>query len=184
MSNKIENVLTPEEEEFCWLYVNGGGEYTGNRKKCYEEAFGFHHFPDSKKLQIDSSKLFKKPHVYTRIKQLIEERTSDDEAIAIKLQITDTMRSVMEETSTAQYKDKWGVKLSPAPLRAVAVNAARLLADIYPIKHAAEQKIKVSAEDSGGIVFNVIVPESITKNKTDQNETEDQTDCREGDTEN
>lgn len=65
----------------------------------------------------------------------------------------------MSETSSAEYTDKFGVPLSPAPLRAVAVNAAKALMELYPIKCSQETKLRIDGGE-GGVVFNVIVPQS------------------------
>ena len=92
------------------------------------------------------------------------------EAIAVKLQVTETLKSVMEETSTAKYKDKWGMDLSPAPLRAVAVNAAKALMDLYPIKHAQEAKLKIEGGGDNGIIFNVIVPQKENNGEEERHE--------------
>ena len=63
----------------------------------------------------------------------------------------------MEETSNNNYVDRFGNKLSPAPLRAVAVNAAKALMELYPVKHSHETKLRIEGSNAG-IVFNVIVP--------------------------
>ena len=87
--------------------------------------------------------------------------------MATKLQITETLKAVMEETAKAQYTDRFGVDVSPAPLRAVSVNAAKALMDLYPIKHVHESKLRIEGSD-GNVIFNVIVPE--TQNKKDENQ--------------
>lgn len=144
--------LTKEEEMFCQLYVNGGIECAGQHVKCYKEAFHY----EGEKTSIQSRQLLSQPHIHARIKILADELQTDTETIAIKLQISETLKAVMEETATSSYTDKFGIKLSPAPLRAVSVNAAKALMDIYPIKHAQNGKLKI--EGDGGVTFNVIVP--------------------------
>ena len=75
----------------------------------------------------------------------------------------------MEETASSKYTDKFGVDLSPAPLRvAVSVNAAKALMDIYPIKHTQESKLRI--EGDNGIIFNVIVPSSDEKQHEDKHQ--------------
>lgn len=165
--------LTGHEELFCQLYVNGGHGYTGEKLRCYGKAFNDDpdfEFYDKTEISIKSNMLMRSEKISKRIRELTDERQAQDESIAIKMQMTDTLLSIMSETSRAQYKDKFGVKLSPAPLRAVSVNAARLLADLYPIKHETENKLKIEAE--GGIIFNVIAPVAKTERK-DEGETEE-----------
>ncbi|NDW09936.1 hypothetical protein D0T56_09770 [Dysgonomonas sp. 520] len=98
---------------------------------------------------------------------MITDLQSETETLAVKLQVAETLRVVMEETSTAQFMDKFGVSLSPAPLRAVSVNAAKALMDLYPIKYAQEAKLRIEGSD-GGVIFNVIVPETKPKEKGDE----------------
>ena len=118
---KNELGLTKAESLFCDLYINGGREFAGQHCKCYREAFQ----DSGSGVSLKSRRLLGKPHISERIKKLSEQQQTDTEAIAVKLQVTETLKAVMEETSTAKYKDKWGMDLSPAPLRAVAVNAAK-----------------------------------------------------------
>lgn len=84
------------------------------------------------------------------------EVTNEKETLALKLQLTETLKAIMEETATATFDDRFGTSLSPAPLRAVAVNAAKALMELYPVKHVHETKLRI--EGAGGVVFNVIVP--------------------------
>lgn len=141
---KNELGLTKAESLFCDLYINGGREFAGQHCKCYREAFQ----DSGSGVSLKSRRLLGKPHISERIKKLSEQQQTDTEAIAVKLQVTETLKAVMEETSTAKYKDKWGMDLSPAPLRAVAVNAAKALMDLYPIKHAQEAKLKIDLSHS------------------------------------
>lgn len=106
-------------------------------------------------------RLLAKPHILARIKELVEELQQETETLATKLQVAETLKAVMEETSTAKYTDKFGIDLSPAPLRAVSVNAAKALMELYPIRHNQEAKLRIEGES--GIVFNVIVPTTTDK---------------------
>jgi hypothetical protein len=91
---------------------------------------------------------------------------SETETLALKLQLTETLKAVMEETATAKFEDRFGASLSPAPLRAVAVNAAKALMELYPVKHIHEARLRIEGAD-GSVIFNVIVPEA----KTEEDET-------------
>lgn len=147
-----ETALSEHEEAFCNLYVYGDMDFAGQHRKCYEEIFG-----ETKNVAVAARRLLGKPQIMARIKELAALVQNDTETLAVKLQVAETLKAVMEETSTAAYADKFGVSLSPAPLRAVSVNAAKALMDLYPIKHAQEAKLRIEGE--GGVVFNVIVPE-------------------------
>ena len=61
----------------------------------------------------------------------------------------------------AQYTDRRGTKLSPAPLRSVAVSATKALMEMYPVKEAQVNKLNIEGAGEGGITFNVIVPEQV-----------------------
>lgn len=163
---KNELGLTKAESLFCDLYINGGREFAGQHCKCYREAFQ----DSGSGVSLKSRRLLGKPHISERIKKLSEQQQTDTEAIAVKLQVTETLKAVMEETSTAKYKDKWGMDLSPAPLRAVAVNAAKALMDLYPIKHAQEAKLKIEGGGDNGIIFNVIVPQKENNGEEERHE--------------
>lgn len=150
--------LDEKEEEFCNLYICGGNGFAGKYTRCYTEVFG----NEKGNISVRSRKLLSKPAVQSRIKELAADLQNETETIAVKLQLSETLKAVMEETSTAQYIDKFGIALSPAPLRAVSVNAAKALMDLYPVKHSADPKQR--GEGTGhGIVFNVIVPDGNTK---------------------
>jgi hypothetical protein len=148
-----QEVLTAEREQFCLLYVCGGMKFAGQLCKCYKQAFG----EDYRDVNLDARRLVREPLVMARIRELSVAMTSETESIAIKMQISETLRAVMEETATGNFSDRFGNRLSPAPLRAVSVNAAKALMELYPVKHEHETKLKIEASD-GGVVFNVIVP--------------------------
>lgn len=149
---KEDNNLTEQEELFCMLYTRGGISFAGQHCKCYADAF------KSKEgnISLKSRRLLAKPLVAARIKELINEVQNEIEVIATKLQVSETLKAVMEETATSSYSDKFGIDLSPAPLRAVSVNAAKALMSIYPIKHNQETRLKIEGQE--GFILNVIVP--------------------------
>lgn len=149
--------LTGEEATFCELYVGGGSGFAGDHRKCYEEIFG-----KGKNVPIASRLLLGQPHISARIRELIDSVEFEVETIATRLQVAETLRAVMSETSSAEYTDKFGVPLSPAPLRAVAVNAAKALMELYPIKCSAETKLHINGGE-GGVMFNVIVPPATSR---------------------
>jgi hypothetical protein len=158
-----KQLLSMEEEQFCELFVYGGSEYAGQHVKCYTEVFG----EGLLKVIVLSRKLLAKAEIQSRIRELMKNLQGETENMAIKLQVAETLRSVMEETSTAQFSDKFGVDLSPAPLRAVSVNAAKALMELYPVRHVHEARLRVEGS-GGGIVFNVVVPENKTKDPDEE----------------
>ena len=142
--------LTKDEILFCELYMNGTATYAGNASKCYREVF----HDDSKTVSVKAHKLLKEPHIQEYLKEL--EELSIEEAQAMKRYLTANLMSIINEASTAHYMDRFGTKLSPAPLRSVAVSASKALMEMYPVKEA--QRVNLETEN-GGIVFNVVVPE-------------------------
>ena len=173
MSDKITNTqdraeekpLTEQEMQFCNLYVNGGLEYAGRPKKCFMEGFG----KDTVKNPYASANyLMNKPHVLAHIKALLSSERFEMETMAVKLQVTETLKAVMDETATSDYTDRFGVPLSPAPLRAVSVNAAKALMDIFPIKHKEENSLRIEGSN-GNVIFNVIVPTISPKDEETKN---------------
>ena len=164
--NPEEKQLTEQELHFCELYVNGGLEYAGRPVKCYKEVFGE---KAAKNPASTANYLMHKPHVFAYIKSLLSSDRFEMETMAVKLQVSETLKAVMDETATSDYTDRCGVPLSPAPLRAVSVNAAKALMDIFPIKHKEENKLRIEGAD-GNVIFNVIVPTNPQKNESGEGE--------------
>ena len=101
MSDKIANTqdrpeekpLTEQELQFCNLYVNGGLEYAGRPKKCFVEVFG----EDTVKNPYASANyLMNKPHVLAHIKALLSSERFEMETMAVKLQVAETLKAVMD----------------------------------------------------------------------------------------
>lgn len=161
MAEDKENILTEQEEQFCQLYVYGGVELAGQGEKCYKEVFGEEY---RKNVGLCSRRLLNKPHISARIRELAESFQAETESIALKIQLTETLRKIMEETAHSTYSDRFDIPLSPAPLRAVSVNAAKALMELYPIKHAQENRLRIEGSD-GNVIFNVIVPQATTNDE-------------------
>lgn len=156
--SKELKALSEQELRFCDLYVNGGLEYAGRPLKCYKEVFGENAV---KNPASSAGYLLTKPHVLAHIKEMMSSERYEMETMAVKLQVSETLKAVMDETATTDYTDRFGVPLSPAPLRAVSVNAAKALMEIYPIKHTQESKLRIEGSD-GNVIFNVVVPQPAT----------------------
>ena len=165
-TNPEEKQLTEQELQFCELYVNGGLEYAGHPVKCYKEVS---REKAAKNPASTANYLIQKPHIYAHIKTLLSSERFEMETMAVKLQVTETLKAVMDETATTDYIDRFGVPLSPAPLRAVSVNAAKALMDIFPIKHKEENRLHIEGAD-GNVIFNVIVPTNPPKDEQKEGE--------------
>ena len=149
----MDSKLTEKEILFCELYVNGNAPYAGNAAKCYSEVFSC----DPRRTKHLAATLLMREDIQEYIKEL--EGMSHDEAKFMKKFLTENLIHIIEETSTAVYYDRRGTKLSPAPLRSVAVNASKALMEMYPVKEAQISKLNIEGGGEGGITFNVIVPE-------------------------
>ncbi len=155
--------LTEKELEFCDLFVDGDKMFAGQAKACYVEVYGERKYPE-----IAARRLLSKSNIAAHIKEMTERRYNDNETLAVKLQVTETLKAVMSETSQGEYVDKYGVTQSPASLRAVSVNAAKALMDIYPIKHSQGGDGKGDSKNGGNVIFNVVVPQIPPNNDGEQ----------------
>lgn len=162
MEDHKEIKLTEKETEFCCLFVDGDKEFAGQAEACYKEIFG----DTLKHTGLAARRLMCKEPVAAYIQELLERRNAELETAAVKLQVAETLKAVMSETAKGEYIDKFGVPISPASLRAVSVNAAKALMDIYPIKHSQAQAGKGDG-NNGNIIFNVIVPQNPPAHETE-----------------
>lgn len=157
-----ETKLTEQEQLFCELFVNGAAPYAGNALKCYQSVF----YSCDVKDNIRAKKLLSRDDIKEFMAEL--EEYNSLETTHLKKFLTENLKHIIEETSTAVYRDRRGNKLSPAALRSVAVAASKTLMDMYPVKEAQVSKLNIEGGGENGIVFNVIVPESKPKeNETD-----------------
>lgn len=151
--------LTEDEATFCELYVNGSIEYVGNAAKCYSAVF---QVQDPRRTRQLGRMLLIEPRIAKYVSEL--EKLAVEESKGMKRYLTENLISIIGETSTAQYYDRNGTSLSPAPLRSVAVGAMKLLADMYPVKEAQISKLNIEGGDGASITFNVIVPDAKPNN--------------------
>jgi Holliday junction resolvasome RuvABC ATP-dependent DNA helicase subunit len=95
------------------------------------------------------------------IKTRIDELASYEivNASTLRPRLTETLLKIIDECSTLNCYDKFDRQISPAALRAVAVNAVNKLTEMYGIKEDIAHKIAIESGDGNGITFNVIVPE-------------------------
>jgi hypothetical protein len=149
--------LSKEEKKFCELYVNGTAPYAGNATRCYAEVF----HDNSMQTKHLALQMIGRVDIQEYLKEL--DGMAYEEAKYMKKFLTESLVHIIEETSTAEFTDRRGVPLSPAPLRSVAVGATKALMEMYPVREAQVNKLNIEGNGEGGITFNVIVPEQKPK---------------------
>ena len=142
--------LTEQEVAFCELYVNGTAPYAGNAMLCYDDVFG-----KKSKNRGPALRLLNEPRIKNYIEEL--ESLSSYEAKRRREYLARHLEQIIEETSIATYTDRKGLKISPAAMRSVCVQAMKLYSELYPVKEAQVSKLNIES-NGGGITFNVIVP--------------------------
>ena len=80
--------LTEAQERFCQFYVCGGMQYAGQADRCYREVFDIKHGDT----EAAARRLVHNPAVMARIRELGTEMISETESIAVKMQISRTLR--------------------------------------------------------------------------------------------
>lgn len=145
--------LTDQEILFCDLFAHGEAPFGGNAARCYQEVFN----DTSKRTKSRAAHLLARPEIQEYLKSLDE--LTYEEAKYMKTFLRENLISIIEECSTAELRDRKGVIQSPAAMRSIAVNAVKVLVELYPVKAAQESKLKIEGSGEGGITFNVIMPE-------------------------
>lgn len=84
--------LTEAQERFCQFYVCGGMQYAGQADRCYREVFDIKHGDT----EAAARRLVHNPAVMARIRELGTEMISETESIAVKMQISRTLRNILE----------------------------------------------------------------------------------------
>lgn len=160
--------LTEEEQNFCLLFVDGCDPYAGNAPFCYHKTLGKNLNDDDPLLEYKARKLMARPEVKAFIEQLKEEVY--DHKSAIKSRIENKLIKIMDECAEGEYVNRYGIRLSPAPLRSVALHAAKELGDLNGLHKLAKIEEESENENNGiqGITFNVIVPEENVKNAEEE----------------
>ena len=181
MANDIK--LTDAEEKFCMVYACGPSPYNGNAKMSYDLVFKgstgrflkihTNRGNDRDKLisdEVDSSiaanRLLRRDAVKDRIEELQSESLVN--ASTLRPRLTETLLRIADECSTLTLEDRFGVALSPAALRSVAVNAISKLTDMYGIKEDIAHKVTVEGANGDGITFNLIMPEKKNENEIEK----------------
>lgn len=157
--------LSENEEKFCLIYVNAPAPYAGNAAACYRAVFGNNDM-DEIGVSLSASELMRDERIKERIQKLEELNVVN--AATLRPRLTQTLLKIADECSVATYSDRWGVPLSPAALRSVAVNAVKTLSDIYGIKEDVAHKVSFEGTDGNGVVINVIAPQKTEQPKFDE----------------
>lgn len=165
--------LTDLEEKFCLVFACGPSPYNGNAKKTYDLVFngstGKLVDPSDSQIKKDiditlsARELMLRDDIRDRIDQIQSESVVN--AATLRPRLTETLLKIADECSTLICEDKFGVLLSPAALRSVAVNAIGKLTDMYGIKEDIAHKVMLEGANGDGITFNLIVPESSKENE-------------------
>lgn len=162
--SEVTNVqLTEKEEKFCLIYVSGPSPFRGNAQKCY--GLVFHgksgQYGEYEPESVDTALAARSLMLREDIKARIDELSSLEivNASTLRPRLTEALLKIVDECSTLVCVDKFDRKVSPAALRAVAVNAVNKLTEMYGIKEDIAHKIAIESGDGGGITFNVIVPD-------------------------
>lgn len=170
--------LTDLEEKFCLVYACGPSPYNGNAQKTFDLVFnnntGLLFDPDEVEsnarkdveVAIQVRQLMLRDDIRERISQIQNDNLVD--AATLKPRLTSMLLKIADECSTLMVCDKFGVTLPPAALRAVSVNAASKLIDMYGIKEDIAHKVMLEGADGDGITFNLIVPEINKDNSVDK----------------
>lgn len=159
-----DNALTEQEEKFCLIYAAGPVPYIGNAKKTYDLVFKgstARYLDTDVEEEVNTSIAVQKLMQRDDIKTRIDEWQSKNivSAATLRPKLTETLLRIADECSTLTVEDKWGKMLSPAALRAVAVNAISKLTDMYGIKEDIAHKVMLEGADGDGITFNLVVPQ-------------------------
>jgi NADPH-dependent 7-cyano-7-deazaguanine reductase QueF-like protein len=160
-----KSTLTEKEQKFCLIYSNGPAPYNGNDVRCYQLVFNESTSLPRGKEEVEISLKAKELLQREDVKKYLESLDALNivNAETLRPRITQTLLKIMDECSTLRLKDRWDVEVSPAALRAVAVNAASKLTDMYGIKEDIAHKIQIEGADGDGITFNLIAPQPTKK---------------------
>ena len=129
--------------------------YAGNAARCYRDTFKMQSGEENLAL-FKAQELLAQEHIKNYLEEL--EALAAEDANSAKNFIASNLKKIIEEASSAEYRDRFGTLLSPAPLRSVAVSAAKALMELYPIKERGGNNSNNNGESDTNITFNVIVP--------------------------
>lgn len=157
--------LTEKEEKFCLIYAQGPAPYNGNKVRCWQLVFNettnLLRGKEEVEVAMKAQDLLNRKDIQAFIEKINAANIVN--ASTLRPRLTQTLLKIADECSTLQPVDRWGVKISPAALRSVAVNAVSKLTDMYGIKEDIAHKISLEGADGEGITFNLIAPQPAPK---------------------
>lgn len=161
MVSMSKTKLSETEQKFCLIYTNGPAPYNGNEVRCWQlvfnESTAAPQGAEEVRIALDAHEFMQRKDVKEFIDSLQALNIVNTETL--RPRITQTLLKIMDECSTKVYKDRWNMIQSPAALRAVAVNAASKLTDMYGIKEDIAHKVQIETAGGDGITFNLIAPQ-------------------------
>ncbi len=146
--------LTEQETLFCDLYVHGEIPFGGDATKCYREVYN----DNSNLAKSRATRMLARPEIQAYLKTL--DGLPYEESKYMKIFLRERLTHIINECSTYELRDRKGNLQSPAALRSIAVQASKVLVDMYGVKEANVNKINIEGNGEGGITFNVIMPTS------------------------
>lgn len=159
------------EEKFCLVFACGPAPFNGNAARTYNLVFKNktgklsdpeeNSVTDEIETTLAARELMQRNDIKERIDQLQSESLVN--ATTLRPRLTESLLKIADECSTLNCVDRFGVRLSPAALRSVAVSAISKLTDMYGIKEDIAHKVMLEGADGDGITFNLIVPEKENK---------------------
>lgn len=172
--------LTDLEEKFCMVYACGPSPFNGNAKKTYALVFkgetgmltgvpadaGDNVVSSEIDTALCAHQLMARDEIRNRIDEI--QSQSIVNASTLRPRLTETLLKIADECSTMRCRDRFGIELSPAALRSVAVNAIGKLTDMYGIKEDIAHKVTLENAGGDGITFNLVMPEPSKENQVSE----------------
>lgn len=166
MASEFYTRLKEVEQDFCILLIEGSEDYAGNPEKCYLETIG-----KEEKVSKDDPflghyvrEVLGREDIQGYIKELRDSIDSEVNDEILRSYLKSRLIKIIDECSTASYKDRRGTPLSPAPLRSVANHSIKTLIDLTPGLRKAVDDNGGDDEDKG-MTFNVVAPQKPEKTK-------------------
>lgn len=155
--------LDYKTKEFCELFAGGPKGFIGDSFECCKHVFGDEAGATDFQIKKFARGILAREDVKEYLNEL--DKTVNEEQRFMKGFLTENLKSIVKEMSTTCYNDRKGKPVCPSMMRAVAVNAAKSLMEMYPVKDSRTDEIPING---GSVTFNVIVPQK--KKETEETE--------------
>ncbi|MGN1089924.1 MAG: hypothetical protein ACI4Q6_05935 [Huintestinicola sp.] len=179
--------LTDLEDKFCWVYACGPAPFNGNAEKTYDLVFrgstgnlmrlqtlevagDGDDITAATELDVNSAIAARQLMMRDEIRDRIDEINSKNivNAATLRPRLTENLLKIADECTVLTVRDRFGTPISPAALRAVAVNAISKLTDMYGIKEDIAHKVTLEGANGDGITFNLVMPEKNNDNEVSE----------------